>query len=152
MVNITPSMPPAAQMPSVCQNGKPCQCPIMTSAGRMKMMDDSVPAAEACVCTILFSRMLASLNRRSTDIEITAAGMADENVRPTFSPKNTLEAVKMTVIKAPSRTPRNVSSGKVTSAGMRKGWVMEFSLSLIGANSSAWTSTTWSPPVSTVPR
>ena len=51
------------------------------------MMDDSVPAAEACVCTMLFSRMLASLNRRSTDMEITAAGMADEKVRPTFSPK-----------------------------------------------------------------
>ena len=85
------------------------------------MMDDSVPAAEACVCTMLFSRMLASLNRRSTDMEITAAGMADEKVRPTFSPRNTFEAVKMTVISAPSRTPRNVSSGSVTSAGTLMG-------------------------------
>ncbi|MDT4834329.1 hypothetical protein FQZ97_679640 [compost metagenome] len=93
------------------------------------MMEDSVPAAEACVCTILFSRMFASLNRRRTDIEITAAGMADENVRPTFSPRKTLEAVKMMVIRAPSRTPRNVSSGNVTSAGTRVGWVMGISLS-----------------------
>ncbi|MNT97222.1 hypothetical protein D3C72_2394950 [compost metagenome] len=55
--------------------------------------------------------------------------MADENVRPTFNPRKTLDAVKMTVIRAPSRTPRNVSSGNVTSAGTRMGWVMEFSLS-----------------------
>ena len=109
--------PPAAQMPSVCQNGKPCQWPIMTRAGRMKMMEDSVPAAEACVCTMLFARMLASLNSRNTDMEMTAAGIADEKVRPTLSPRNTLEAVKMMVITAPSSTPRNVNSGSVTSAG-----------------------------------
>ena len=54
-------------------------------------------------------------------MEITAAGMADEKVRPTFSPRNTFEAVKMTVISAPSRTPRNVSSGSVTSAGTLMG-------------------------------
>ena len=57
----------------------------------------------------------------NTDIEITAAGIADEKVRPTLSPRNTLEAVKMTVITAPSSTPRNVSSGSVTSAGTRVG-------------------------------
>ncbi|KAG1413935.1 hypothetical protein G6F57_023850 [Rhizopus arrhizus] len=71
--------------------------------------------------------MLASLNRRSTDIEITAAGMADENVRPTFSPRKTLEAVKITVIRAPSKTPRNVSSGRVTFAGTLTGCVIEVS-------------------------
>ncbi|CFU80756.1 Uncharacterised protein [Bordetella pertussis] len=112
-------MPPAPQMARVCQNGKPCQCPIMTRAGRMKMMADKVPAAEACVCTMLFSRMLASRNIRSTDMEITAAGIAEENVRPTFRPRKTLEAVKMTVISAPSKTPRSVSSGRVTLSGMR---------------------------------
>ncbi len=51
------------------------------------MIDDSVPAADACVCTMLFSRMFAPGNRRRTAIEITAAGMADENVSPTLRPR-----------------------------------------------------------------
>src|SRR3546814_10200697 len=55
--------------------------------------DLKVPAAEACVCTMLFSRILALRNSRSTDMEITAAGMADENVGPTFRPRNTFDAV-----------------------------------------------------------
>ncbi|MNM98816.1 hypothetical protein D3C81_1113560 [compost metagenome] len=87
MLKITPSMPPAAQIDSVCQNGKPCQWPSITSPGRMKMIDDKVPAADACVCTMLFSRILAPGNSRSTAIEITAAGMAEEKVRPTFRPR-----------------------------------------------------------------
>ncbi|MCY1522352.1 hypothetical protein D9M68_572010 [compost metagenome] len=87
MLNSTPSMPPAAQMDSVCQNGKPCQWPSITRPGSTKMMDDSVPAAEACVCTMLFSRMLAPGNSRSTAIEMTAAGMAEENVSPTLRPR-----------------------------------------------------------------
>jgi len=61
------------------------------------MMDDSVPAADACVCTMLFSRMLASRNSRNTDIEITAAGIADEKVSPTFRPRKTFDAVNTTV-------------------------------------------------------
>src|SRR5690606_3643776 len=93
--------------------------PIMTSAGRMKMIADKVPAAEACVCTMLFSRMLALLNSRSTDMEMTAAGMADEKVRPTFSPRNTFDAVNTTVISAPMITPRTVSSGNVIESGTR---------------------------------
>jgi len=88
-------------------------------------MADKVPAAEACVCTMLFSRMLALLNSRSTDIEITAAGMADEKVSPTFRPRNTFDAVNTTVIRAPMITPRTVSSGSVIESGMRAGSVME---------------------------
>src|SRR5690606_11576437 len=121
-------MPPAAQMPRVCQNGKPCQCPIMTSAGKMKIMADRAPVAEACVCTMLFSRMLASLNSRNTDIEITAAGMADEKVSPTFNPRNTFDAVNTTVISAPTITPRTVSSGNVIESGTRAGAVMGWRL------------------------
>lgn len=119
MENITPSIPPAAQIASVCQNGKCCQCPSITSDGRMKMMDDRVPAADAWVCTILFSRMLAPGNMRRTDIEITAAGMAEEKVSPTFKPRKTLEAVKTTVMAAPSKTPRTVNSGKDIASGTR---------------------------------
>ena len=53
----------------------------------MKMMADSVPAAEAWVWTMLFSKILESLNMRRIAIEMTAAGMDDENVKPTFKPK-----------------------------------------------------------------
>ena len=59
----------------------------MSMPGMMKMIADKVPAAEACVCTMLFSRMLESFAILRTAIEMTAAGMADENVRPTFRPK-----------------------------------------------------------------
>ena len=37
--------------------------------------------------------------------------MDDENVRPTFKPRYTLEAVKITVIRAPRIIPRAVNSG-----------------------------------------
>ena len=53
----------------------------------MKMTAESVPAAEAWVCTMLFSRMLAPGNRRSTAIEITAAGIEDAKVSPTLRPR-----------------------------------------------------------------
>ena len=84
----------------------------MSIPGMMKMIDESVPAADACVCTILFSRMLASFAILSTAIEMTAAGIAEENVSPTLSPRYTFDAVKMTVRIAPSSIPRTVSSGR----------------------------------------
>ena len=84
---MTPRMPPIAQMPAVCQNGKPFQYPTITNPGKLKMIADKVPAAEACVCTMLFSRMFGSLKKRSTAIEITAAGIDEENVRPTLRPR-----------------------------------------------------------------
>ena len=84
----------------------------------MKMMADSVPAADACVCTMLFSRMFASFAIFSTAIEMTAAGIADENVRPTLSPRYTFDAVKMIVRIAPRIMPRTVSSGSLSSCCM----------------------------------
>ena len=51
------------------------------------MIADSVPAADATVWTMLFSRIDESLTRLSTAIEITAAGIDDAKVRPTFSPR-----------------------------------------------------------------
>ena len=59
----------------------------MSMPGMMKMIADRVPAAEACVCTILFSKILESFAILRTAMEMTAAGMADEKVRPTFSPR-----------------------------------------------------------------
>ncbi len=70
-----------------CQNGKSTHQPMMTRPGSTKMIAESVPAAEATVCTILFSRMVESLNAESTAIEITAAGIEVAKVRPTLSPR-----------------------------------------------------------------
>lgn len=53
------------------------------------------------------------LKNFKTAIEITAAGIEDAKVKPTFKPKYTLDAVKITVINAPSIIPRNVSSRKL---------------------------------------
>ena len=51
------------------------------------MIAASVPAADATVWTILFSRMVEEANRRSTAIEITAAGIEVAKVRPTRRPR-----------------------------------------------------------------
>ena len=87
MVNRTPMTPPAAHTPALCQNGKPCQWPTIIRAGSTKITDDSVPAAEACVCTRLFSRMPPPPSARSTAIEMTAAGIELAKVSPTFRPR-----------------------------------------------------------------
>src|SRR4029078_10383287 len=79
---ITPRIPPSAQIQNEVQKGNSVHQPIMIRPGRTKMIDDSVPAAEATVCTILFSWMVAFLNPRRIAMEITAAGMEVENVRP----------------------------------------------------------------------
>ena len=59
----------------------------MTRPGSTKMMEESVPAAEATVCTMLFSWMVAPRKARSTAIEITAAGIEVAKVSPALSPK-----------------------------------------------------------------
>ena len=110
IVYITPRIPPVAQMPNVTQNGKPVHQPIITSPGSTKMIADSVPAAEATVCTMLFSCTVEFLNPRSMAIEITAAGIEVAKVRPAFRPKNTLAAVNTSVITMPMIRPRTVSS------------------------------------------
>src|SRR5580700_7449261 len=84
---ITPRMPPAAQIVNDCQNGNPVHQPTITSPGSTKITDESVPAADATVCTILFSQIVAFLNIRKTAIEMTADGIEDANVRPTLSPR-----------------------------------------------------------------
>ena len=59
----------------------------MIRPGRTKMMAASVPAAEAIVWTILFSRIVEPRTKRSTAIEITAAGIDVAKVMPTLSPR-----------------------------------------------------------------
>ena len=83
---ITPSRPPSRHTPVVCQNAKRCQWPIMTSAGSTRITLHSVPAAEAWVCTMLFSRMVPPPIARSSAMEITAAGIEEEKVIPVLRP------------------------------------------------------------------
>ncbi|KXB92348.1 hypothetical protein HMPREF3182_00465 [Megasphaera hutchinsoni] len=61
---------------------------------------------------MLFSSTFEFLNILKIAIEITAAGIEDEKVRPTFKPRYTFDAVKMIVIKTPNSIPRTVNSGK----------------------------------------
>src|SRR6267154_448915 len=107
---ITPRIPPSAQIQNDVQKGNSVHQPIMIKPGSTKMIDDSVPAAEATVCTILFSWMVAFLNPRRIAIEITAAGMEVEKVRPALRPKYTLAAVNTNVMMIPMISPRTVSS------------------------------------------
>src|SRR6266568_6135820 len=85
----------------------------MIKPGSTKMIDESVPAAEATVCTILFSWMVASRNPRRIAIEITAAGIDVEKVRPALRPKYTLAAVNTSVMTIPMISPRMVSSARI---------------------------------------
>ncbi len=87
IVNRTPSTPPLRQRRNEGQNGNPLHQPTITSPGSTKMIADSVPAADATVCTMLFSRIDESRTALSTAIEITAAGIDDANVSPTLSPR-----------------------------------------------------------------
>ncbi len=117
---ITPRMPPTTQMPNDCQNGNPVHQPIMTRPGSTKMIEESVPAADATVWTMLFSQIVALRKPRRTAIEITAAGIDDANVSPTFSPRYTLAAVNSSVIRAPRTTPRSVSSTRASRDAARR--------------------------------
>src|SRR5881227_1082258 len=59
--------------------------------------------------------MVASRNPRRIAIEITAAGIDVEKVRPALRPKYTLAAVNTNVIRMPRIRPRRVSSLRVCS-------------------------------------
>src|ERR1700722_19616020 len=69
----TPNMPPSAQIREEVQKGKPVHQPINTRLGRMKMIEDRVPAEEATVWTMLFSWTVEPLKLRRMAIEMTAA-------------------------------------------------------------------------------
>src|SRR4029450_2776603 len=112
---ITPRITPSAQIQNKIQNGNSVHQPIMIRPGSTKMIDESVPAAEATVWTMLFSWTVASRNPRNIAIEITAAGIEVENVSPALSPKYTFAAVNTSVITTPMIRPRIVSSARVLS-------------------------------------
>ena len=86
-MNSTPSTPPLRQMRNDCQKGNPVHQPTITSPGSTKMIAESVPAADATVWTMLFSRIDESFTRLRIAIEITAAGIDDAKVRPTLRPR-----------------------------------------------------------------
>src|SRR3984893_15323441 len=110
MEYITPNTPPRAQIRTKIQYGNPLHQPTITRPGSTKMIDESVPAAEATVWTILFSWIVAPLNPRSMAIEMTAAGIDVEKVSPALSPKNTFAAMNINVISTPRINPRTVNS------------------------------------------
>src|SRR5271165_4726303 len=112
---VTPRIPPMAHTANDSQYGNPVHQPTITRPGSTKMMADSVPAADAIVWTMLFSQIVAFLNNaRRTAIEITAAGIDEAKVRPTFNPRYTLAAVNTSVMAAPRTMPRQVSSKRVS--------------------------------------
>jgi len=83
----TPIIPPDAHSRKLCQKGKPCHQPTMTRPGSTKMIEAMQPAADATVCTMLFSKMLLVRTSRRIAMEITAAGIDVAKVRPTLSPR-----------------------------------------------------------------
>ena len=87
IVNSTPNTPPLTQIRNDCQNGNPVHHPTITRPGRTKMIAESVPAADATVWTMLFSRIVESLTLARSAIEITAAGIDEANVSPTLRPR-----------------------------------------------------------------
>jgi len=87
IVKSTPRIPPATQMSDDVQNGKPDHQPTMTRPGSTKMMADRVPAADATVWTMLFSRIDESRTMLSNAIEMTAAGIDEAKVSPTLRPR-----------------------------------------------------------------
>ena len=118
---ITPRMPPSAQIANDTQYGKPVHQPMITRPGSTKMIDDSVPAAEATVCTMLFSWIVEFLKLRSSAIEMTAAGIDVAKVSPALRPKNTLAAVNARVMTTPRTSARRVSSVRGSAGDGRSG-------------------------------
>ena len=87
MEYMTLRMPPIAQTATVVQYGNPDHQPIITRPGITKMIADNVPAADAIVCTMLFSTTEWSAKYRRIAIDTTAAGMAVAKVSPTLRPR-----------------------------------------------------------------
>ena len=69
------------------QNGKPVHQPMITRPGSTKMIEESVPAADAIVWTMLFSTIEELRKALKTAMEMTAAGMEVAKVRPTLRPR-----------------------------------------------------------------
>ncbi len=62
--------------------------PRMTSAGNVKIAPAATASpADAIVCTTLFSRIVEPPRIRRIAIEITAAGMLADTVKPAYRPR-----------------------------------------------------------------
>src|SRR2546423_12867980 len=96
--------------------------PTLPIPGMTKMTAESGPAAEATVCTMLFSRIVESFTALRIAIEITAAGIDEAKVSPTFKPRYTFAAVKTVVMRAPRISPRRVSSLGFMASILRAKW------------------------------
>ena len=96
----------------------------MTSPGSTKPIEARVPAAEAMVWTMLFSKIDAWLNPRSSAIEMTAAGIDVAKVSPIFSPRYRFAAVNSRVSRMPSTMPRSVSSAPFGSANTARSFMV----------------------------
>ena len=122
MVNMVPSHPPSNAMARVMPQLMSVHKPTTRKAGTVKI----TPAAKlspalAMVCTLLFSRMVTSLNiNLRMIIDMTAAGMLAETVIPAYRPRYALAAVINTPSTIPTPSTLTVSSGMVTS-GETKG-------------------------------
>jgi hypothetical protein len=83
----------------------------MMRAGKVKIAPAATASpADAMACTTLFSRMVAPPAIRRIAMEITAAGILAETVRPAYRPRYALAAPRMSARAIPSAMPRGVSS------------------------------------------
>jgi hypothetical protein len=87
MVYITPSTPPKRRSPKDSQNGNSSPPADHHQAGQDEDDRAHGPAAEATVWTMLFSQMVAVLKARRIAMEMTAAGIEEAKVSPTFRPR-----------------------------------------------------------------
>src|SRR5436190_9115859 len=82
------------------------------SAGTVKTTPaDTDEPAEAVVCTMLFSSTVWRANSRSTAIEMTAAGIADETVMPAKRPRYALAPARTAASTTPSTNALIVTCG-----------------------------------------
>ena len=108
MVKIVPKTPPKIATQNTVTKFISSAKPITSNAGMVKIMPAASDSpADVIVWTALFSRIVTSLNfnKRSTNIDITAAGIDADTVIPMYKPKYVFAAV----IRAPKTRPRMIA-------------------------------------------
>ncbi len=92
---------------------------MSTRAGKVKITPAARDSpADAEVCTILFSRMLWFLKKRSINMESTAAGIEADTVIPANNPRYAFAAERTIDNKAPNMNALIVVSGNLSSLPM----------------------------------
>ena len=93
---------------------------MIMSAGKVKITPEATTSpAEAMVCTILFSKILALRKRLNTTMETKAAGIEADMVRAIFKPTKVLDAAKTIARKMHNIKARTVTSGNEVLAGIK---------------------------------